>query len=215
MVHRRRRIHGAHDRSPFQAIRSPSTSFGPSCDCEGVAAEPVVTPNIGIVASRDILAVIRASVDLVYALNEHDHHALVAHGGRPAAHLHERAGDGNDRYQGCKWRTTCVKEAVKDPFHANKKFMLNKNKGSGSTVVRWTTRMAELAVKKHPFFDIGKAFFYEKRKYSGIPRNCMDRKSRYYFETRKPWTKKPGHAWKASGGRPVLVHQMIRLLEKS
>ena len=27
-----------------------------SCDCEGVEAEPVVTPNIGILASLDILA---------------------------------------------------------------------------------------------------------------------------------------------------------------
>lgn len=47
-----------------------------SCDCEGVEAEPVVTPNIGILASRDILAIDQASVDLVYALNEGDRHAL-------------------------------------------------------------------------------------------------------------------------------------------
>ena len=33
-----------------------------SCDCEGVGAEPVVTPNIGILASLDILAVDQASV---------------------------------------------------------------------------------------------------------------------------------------------------------
>ena len=39
-----------------------------SCDCEGVGAAPVVTPNIGIVASTDILAADQASVDLVYAL---------------------------------------------------------------------------------------------------------------------------------------------------
>ena len=44
-----------------------------SCDCEGTAAVPVVTPNIGILASRDILAVDQASVDLVYALKEDDH----------------------------------------------------------------------------------------------------------------------------------------------
>lgn len=31
-----------------------------SCDCEGTAAMPVVTPNIGILASRDILAVDQA-----------------------------------------------------------------------------------------------------------------------------------------------------------
>ncbi len=48
-----------------------------SCDCEGVAAMPVVTPNIGIVASTDILAVDQASVDLVYALPKKDNHDLV------------------------------------------------------------------------------------------------------------------------------------------
>lgn len=47
-----------------------------SCDCEGVEAEPVVTPNIGILASRDILAIDQASVDLVYALEDGDRHAL-------------------------------------------------------------------------------------------------------------------------------------------
>ena len=41
-----------------------------SCDCEGLAAEPVVTPDIGILASDDILAVDQASVDMVFALNE-------------------------------------------------------------------------------------------------------------------------------------------------
>ena len=35
------------------------------CDCAGVGAAPVVTPNIGIVASTDILAADQASVDLV------------------------------------------------------------------------------------------------------------------------------------------------------
>ena len=39
-----------------------------SCDCEGVAAAPVTTPNVGIVASLDILAADQASVDLVYAM---------------------------------------------------------------------------------------------------------------------------------------------------
>lgn len=73
-----------------------------SCDCEGVAAEPVVTPNIGICASMDILAVDQASVDLVYALNESDHHALVErmesrHGLRQLTYMKE-LGMGNDRY---------------------------------------------------------------------------------------------------------------------
>ena len=47
-----------------------------SCDCEGCAAEPVVTPNVGILASTDILAVDQASVDLIYAMRECDRHAL-------------------------------------------------------------------------------------------------------------------------------------------
>lgn len=74
-----------------------------SCDCEGIEAEPVVTPNIGILASRDILAIDQASVDLVYALNENDRHALVEriesrHGLRQLTYMKE-LGMGNDRYQ--------------------------------------------------------------------------------------------------------------------
>ena len=73
-----------------------------SCDCEGVAAQPVVTPNIGIVASTDILAADSASVDLVFALNEEDHKDLVKrmtsrHGLRQLAYMKE-LGMGNDRY---------------------------------------------------------------------------------------------------------------------
>lgn len=73
-----------------------------SCDCEGVAAAPVVTPNIGILASLDILAVDSASVDLVYALPENFHHDLVEriesrHGHRQLSYMKE-LGMGNDRY---------------------------------------------------------------------------------------------------------------------
>lgn len=73
-----------------------------SCDCEGTAAEPVVTPNIGILASADILAIDQASVDLVYALSEADRHALVErmesrHGLRQLTYMKE-LGMGNDRY---------------------------------------------------------------------------------------------------------------------
>jgi uncharacterized Fe-S center protein len=39
-----------------------------SCDCEGPEAEPVVTPDVGIVASLDILAADQACIDLIYAL---------------------------------------------------------------------------------------------------------------------------------------------------
>lgn len=73
-----------------------------SCDCEGTAAQPVVTPNIGIVASLDILAVDQASVDLVYALKDGDRKALVKriqsrHGLRQLTYMKE-LGMGNDRY---------------------------------------------------------------------------------------------------------------------
>ena len=74
-----------------------------SCDCEGTAAMPVVTPNIGILASLDILAIDQASVDLFYALKESDRHDLVErmesrHGLRQLTYMKE-LGMGNDRYQ--------------------------------------------------------------------------------------------------------------------
>ena len=74
-----------------------------SCDCEGCAAAPVVTPNVGIVASTDLLAVDQASVDLVYALQPHQHADLVErmesrHGLRQLSYMKE-LGMGNDRYQ--------------------------------------------------------------------------------------------------------------------
>lgn len=72
------------------------------CDCAGVEAEAVVTPNVGIVASLDILAADQASVDLVYAMGEADHAALVEriesrHGLRQLTYMKE-LGMGNDRY---------------------------------------------------------------------------------------------------------------------
>lgn len=73
-----------------------------SCDCEGCAAEPVVTPNVGILASRDILAIDQASVDLVYAMKPDQRAALVKriesrHGLRQLSYMKE-LGMGNDRY---------------------------------------------------------------------------------------------------------------------
>ncbi len=73
-----------------------------SCDCEGCAAMPVVTPNIGILASTDICAVDTASIDLVYALDEKDHADLVEriqtrHGHRQLSYMKE-LGMGNDKY---------------------------------------------------------------------------------------------------------------------
>ena len=73
-----------------------------SCDCEGVNAQPVVTPNIGIVASTDILAADQCSVDLVLSLREPDRHAMeermsTRHGYRQLSYMKE-LGMGNDRY---------------------------------------------------------------------------------------------------------------------
>ena len=73
-----------------------------SCDCEGVAAEPVVTPNIGILASVDILAADQASVDLLHALKAEHGKAMLErissrHGYRQLSYMKE-LGMGNDRY---------------------------------------------------------------------------------------------------------------------
>lgn len=73
-----------------------------SCDCEGIHAEPVVTPNVGILASNDILAIDKASVDLIYAMKEEYRHALVErietrHGLRQLSCMKEM-GMGNDDY---------------------------------------------------------------------------------------------------------------------
>lgn len=73
-----------------------------SCDCEGVNAAPVVTPNVGILSSTDILALDQACVDLVYAMTEAEHHDLVErietrHGLRQLSYMKE-LGMGNNRY---------------------------------------------------------------------------------------------------------------------
>ncbi len=73
-----------------------------SCDCEGVEAEPVVTPNVGILASLDILAIDQASVDIIYAMKKNERHALqerieTRHGLRQLSYMKE-LGMGCDRY---------------------------------------------------------------------------------------------------------------------
>ena len=73
-----------------------------SCDCEGTLAAPVVTPNVGILASTDICAIDQACVDIVYAMGEEDHHDLVErmesrHGMRQLTYMQE-LGMGNTRY---------------------------------------------------------------------------------------------------------------------
>ena len=72
------------------------------CDCAGCGAEKVVTPNIGIIASTDILAVDQAGIDLLYALSPEDGAAVrerleTRHGHRQLSYMKE-LGMGNDRY---------------------------------------------------------------------------------------------------------------------
>ena len=73
-----------------------------NCDCDGVEAEPVVTPDIGILASTDILAVDNACVDMIYALPSGGGDALIErirsrHGLRQLSYMKE-LGMGNERY---------------------------------------------------------------------------------------------------------------------
>ncbi len=101
-----------------------------SCDCEGVEAAPVVTPNVGILGSLDICAIDTASIDLVFAMTEEQNHDLVErivsrHGLRQLSYMKE-LGMGNDRYilidlDNDEVRIT-PKDAVKDvvPFEQPK-----------------------------------------------------------------------------------------------
>ena len=73
-----------------------------SCDCEGCGAEPVVTPDVGILASFDILAVDNACIDIIYSLPGGGGKAMVErvesrHGLRQLSYMKE-LGMGNDRY---------------------------------------------------------------------------------------------------------------------
>ena len=73
-----------------------------SCDCEGLGAEPVVTPNVGILASLDILAIDQACVDILFSMKEEDQKAMYErivsrHGLRQLSYMKE-LGMGNDKY---------------------------------------------------------------------------------------------------------------------
>ena len=73
-----------------------------SCDCEGTQAAPVVTPNVGILSSTDLLAIDQACVDIIYAMMEEEHHDMVEriesrHGHRQLSYMKE-LGMGHDRY---------------------------------------------------------------------------------------------------------------------
>ena len=73
-----------------------------SCDCEGAYAEPVVTPDVGLIASLDILAADNACIDLLYNLPDGGGKAMIErvetrHGLRQLSYMKE-LGMGNDRY---------------------------------------------------------------------------------------------------------------------
>ncbi|MDO5538308.1 MAG: DUF362 domain-containing protein [Desulfovibrionaceae bacterium] len=74
-----------------------------SCDCEGTAAQPVRLPDLGILASTDILAVDQASVDMIYALPEETRAHMVERiesrsGLRQLSYMKE-LGMGSDKYE--------------------------------------------------------------------------------------------------------------------
>ena len=88
--------------SPHICFINTMRNMSVSCDCEGPAAEPVVTPDIGIVASLDILAADNACIDLIYSLPGGGGKALIErvesrHGLRQLSYMKE-LGMGNDRY---------------------------------------------------------------------------------------------------------------------
>ena len=73
-----------------------------NCDCDGKDAEPVVTPDVGILASTDILAVDSACVDIIYSLPNGGGDALKEriesrHGHRQLTYMKE-LGMGNELY---------------------------------------------------------------------------------------------------------------------
>ncbi len=72
------------------------------CDCAGPEAEPVVTPDVGILASLDILAVDNACIDMIYNLPGGAGRHMIErvesrHGLRQLSYMKE-LGMGNDRY---------------------------------------------------------------------------------------------------------------------
>lgn len=73
------------------------------CDCAGVSAAEPTIPDIGILASTDLLAIDQASVDLVYDKPTSDNHDLVErietrHGLRQLSYMNELK-MGNNQYE--------------------------------------------------------------------------------------------------------------------
>lgn len=73
------------------------------CDCAGVSAAEPTIPDIGMLASTDLLAIDQASVDLVYDKPKSDNHDLVErietrHGLRQLSYMNELK-MGNNQYE--------------------------------------------------------------------------------------------------------------------
>ena len=98
------------------------------CDCLGVAAAPVVTPNVGVLSSTDICAIDTACVDIVWAMKPEDNHDLKEriqsrHGLRQLTYMQEM-GMGTMKYTLLDLDNNCdeisAADAAKDlkPFEA-------------------------------------------------------------------------------------------------
>ena len=88
--------------APHVCFINTMRNMSVDCDCAGPEATPVVTPDVGILASLDILAVDNACMDLIYNLPGGGGKALVErvesrHGLRQLSYMKE-LGMGNDRY---------------------------------------------------------------------------------------------------------------------
>ena len=72
------------------------------CDCDAHGVKPTCD-DIGILGSRDILAIDKASVDLVYALPERQRHDMVerieSRSGLHQLEYMKTLNMGNDRYE--------------------------------------------------------------------------------------------------------------------
>ncbi len=89
--------------SPHICFINTMRNMSEDCDCAGCEAAPVVTPDIGILASLDILAVDSACIDLLYNLPENAGRKLIKrvesrHGLRQLSYMKE-LGMGNDLYR--------------------------------------------------------------------------------------------------------------------
>lgn len=78
-------------------------SMSVDCDCMGTRAAKPTVPDIGILASTDLLAVDKASVDMVYALPESGRRDLAerieSRGGMRQLSYMKELGMGNDSYE--------------------------------------------------------------------------------------------------------------------